>query len=208
MVKLPPEPTLPLVRHPGDLHRLGRTTALWRVHPTAGPYVTPWDRLRYVGPTTSRFDPQPPPPGRGVRGVRGVTYASLDVATVLAEAFQQTRVVDAHRRAPYLTGWRPARTLTLLDLTGTWPIRNGASHTLTTGPKSVCRAWARAIDEQWPDLDGLWTVSTMTGRPTVALFTAAADAFPRRPAFSRPLSTPALRGALLHAAADIGYRVV
>jgi hypothetical protein len=205
VVKLPLDPALPLVRRPGDLHRLGRSTAVWRVHPTAGPYVTPWDRLRFVGPTTSRFDPQPPPLGRSDRGV---TYASLDVATVLAEAFQSTRVVDVHRRAPYLTGWPPARTLTLLDLTGTWPIRNGASHLLTTGPKAVCRAWARAIDEQWPDLDGLWTVSTMTGRPTVVLFTAAADAFPRRPAFSRPLSTPALQGALAQAAAEIGYRVV
>ena len=38
----------------------------------------------------------------------------------------------------------------------------------------------------------------MTGRPTVTLFTAAADAFPRRPAFSRPLSSPALQGALAH----------
>lgn len=204
-MKLPPQPSLPLVRRQGDLHRLGRSSALWRVHPTAGPYVTPWDRLRYVGPTASRFDPQPSPFGRSDRGV---TYASLDVATVLAEAFQQTRVIDVHRRAPYLTGWRPARPLTLLDLTGTWPIRNGASHVLTSGPKTVCRAWARAIDEQWPDLDGLWTVSTMTGQPTVALFTSAADAFPRRPAFSRPLSTPALQGALRQAATDIGYRVV
>ncbi len=204
-MKLPLAPALPLVRRPDDLHRICRDTALWRVHPTAGPHVTPWDRLRYVGPTTSRFDPQPPPSGRSDRGV---TYASLDVATVLAEAFQRTRVVDVHRRAPYLTGWQPARTLTVLDLTGTWPIRNGASHVLTAGPKTVCRAWARAIDEQWPDLDGLWTVSTMTGRPAVTLFTTAADAFPRRPAFSRPLSTPALQGALTQAAADIGYRVV
>ncbi len=204
-MKLPLDPELPLVRRPGDLHRLTRSTALWRVHATAGPYVTPWDRLRYVGPTTSRFDPQPPPQHLSDRGV---TYASLDVATVRAEAYQQTRVVDVHRRAPYLTGWLPTRTLTLLDLTGTWPIRNGASHVLTIGPKAVCRAWARAVDEQWPELDGLWTVSSMTGRPTVALFTAAADAFPSRPAFSRPLSTPALQGALRQAAAEIGYRVV
>jgi hypothetical protein len=64
------------------------------------------------------------------------------------------------------------------------------------------------VDTEWPDLDGLWSVSTMTGRPTVTLFTAAADAFPYRPAFSRPLSSPALQGALVTAAAEIGYRVV
>lgn len=205
MVKLPLAPAGPLVLAPEDLHVLRTDTALWRIHATAGPHVTPWDRLRYVGPTTSRFDPQPPPQALSSRGV---SYAALDVVTVVAEAFQQTRVVDVVWRAPYLTGWLPSRDLALLDLTGTWPIRNGASHVLTTGPKRVCRAWARAIDARWPDLDGLWTLSTMTGRPSVALFTAAADSFPRRPAFSRPLSSPALAGALGQAAAEIGYRVV
>ena len=119
-----------------------------------------------------------------------MTYAATDVVTCLAEVFAASRVVDVGRRAPYLTGWRPTRVLTLLDLTETWPIRNGASHLLTSGPKSVCRAWARAVDTEWPDLDGLWSVSTMTGRPMVTLFTAAADAFPRRPAFSRTAGQP------------------
>lgn len=205
MAKLPRTPELPLVRRPGDLRRLPRSAALWRVHATAGPHVTPWNRLRHFGPTTSRFDPQPPPPRWSERGV---TYAATDVVTCLAEVFAASRVVDVGRRAPYLTGWRPTRVLTLLDLTETWPIRNGASHLLTSGPKSVCRAWARAVDTEWPDLDGLWSVSTMTGRPTVTLFTPAADAFPRRPAFSRPLASPALQGALATAAAEIGYRVV
>ncbi len=205
MARLPRTPELPLVRRPGDLHRIPRSAALWRVHATAGPHVTPWNRLRHFGPTTSRFDPQPPPPEWSERGV---TYAATDVVTCLAEVFAGSRVVDGSRRSPYLTGWQPTRVLTLLDLTGTWPIRNGASHLLTSGPKSVGRAWARAVDTEWRDLDGLWSVSTMTGRPTVTLFTAAADAFPRRPAFSRPLSSPALQGALSTAAAEIGYRVV
>jgi hypothetical protein len=194
-----------LVRRPADLRRLSRSAALWRVHATAGPHVTPWNRLRFFGPTTSRFDPQPPPPGLSDRGV---TYAATDVVTCLAEVYAASRVVDVSRRAPYLTGWQPTRVLSLLDLTQTWPIRNGASHLLTSGPKSVCRAWARAVHDEWPDLDGLWSVSTMTGRPTVTLFTAAADAFPRLPAFSRPLSSPALQRALATAAAEVGYRLV
>jgi hypothetical protein len=205
VAKLPRTPELPLVRRPGDLHRIPRIAVLWRVHATAGPHVTPWNRLRYFGPTTSRFDPQPPP---ARWSERGVTYAATEVVTCLAEVFAASRVVDVGRRAPYVTGWRPTRTLTLLDLTGTWPVRNGASHRLATGPKSVCRAWARAVDTEWPDLDGLWSVSSMTGQPMVTLFTAAADAFPRRPAFSRPLASPALQGALAAAAAEIGYRVV
>jgi len=42
----------------------------------------------------------------------------------------------------------------------------------------------------------------------LTLFTAAADAFPERPSFSRPLTTPALRGSLPAAAEGIGYRLV
>lgn len=103
-MKLPRIPPGPLIRRPGDVHTHRGTLALWRVHQTAGPHVTPWDELRYFGPTTSRFDPQRPPPALPSRGV---TYAALDVPTVLAEAFQRTRVVDTTRRVPYLTGWRP-----------------------------------------------------------------------------------------------------
>jgi hypothetical protein len=61
---------------------------------------------------------------------------------------------------------------------------------------------------EWPDIDGLWSVSTMTGKPTVTLSTVAADAFPARPSFSRPLSSPVLRRALERATAEIGYRLV
>jgi len=91
-----------------------------------------------------------------------VTYTGLDVPTVIAEVFQLTRVIDTHRRAPYLTSSQPTRTLSLLALTGTWPLRNGALHFLTSGPRRVCRQWAQTIDGQWPDLDGSWSVSTMT----------------------------------------------
>ena len=62
VVKLPRIPPGPLIRRPGDVHTHRGTLALWRVHQTAGPHVTPWDELRYFGPTTSRFDPQRPPP--------------------------------------------------------------------------------------------------------------------------------------------------
>ncbi len=205
MGRLPPTPELPLVRRPGDLRRIPRSAALWRIHATAGPHVTPWNRLRYFGPTTSRFDPQPPPPGPSDRGV---TYAATDVVTCLAEVFATSRVVDVTRRAPYLTGWQPTRPLTLLDLTGTWPIRNGASHVLNTGPHRLCRQWARAIYTRWPDLDGLWHVSAMTGQPEVTIFTAAAGTFPSRPLFSRPLADPGTRGPIAAAAAAVGYEII
>lgn len=59
-----------------------------------------------------------------------------------------------------------------------------------------------------PDIDGLWHQSSMTGVDAVTLFTYAADSFPERPMLSVPLDHPGLRGHLLAAAEQIGYRVV
>lgn len=204
---------LPLPPDPGELQfppehdRLLDTAAvLWRMHRTSGEYVVAWDQLRYWGlSTTMRFDPHEPPPHAQSRGV---SYTALSVPTALAEVFQRTRVINTRRGTPYLTAWSPARPLTLLDLTGSWPIQAGASHAITTGRRDHCRAWARAIRSARPDLDGLWHQSSMTGGDAVTLFTQAADSFPDRPALSLPLSHPGLRGHLLAAAIGINYRIV
>lgn len=204
---------LPLPPDPGELqfppdHLLSVETesVLWRVHRTSGVHVVPWNQLRYWGPAaTMRFDPQEPPPRVQERGV---SYAALSVPTALAEVFQRTRVVNARRGSPYLTAWSPARPLTLLDLTGSWPIQAGASHAINTGRRDHCRAWARAIHTARPDLDGLWFTSSMTGDVAVSLFTHAADSFSDRPKLSLPLDHPGLRAHLLAAAHQIGYRVV
>ncbi|GAB3199621.1 hypothetical protein GCM10027062_16790 [Nocardioides hungaricus] len=47
--------------------------------------------------------------------------------------------------------------------------------------------WARAIGETWPDLDGLWSQSTLTGHTNVTLWPPATDAFPATPEFSECL---------------------
>lgn len=205
--------TLPLPPSPDELHfptehlRVVATdVVLWRVHRTSGAHVVPWDQLRYWGPaSTMRFDPHEPPPH--VQG-RGVGYAALGVPTALAEVFQRTRVVNTRRGTPYLTAWSPARPLTTLDLTGTWPIQTGASHAINTGRRDHCRAWARAIHTARPDLDGLWHHSAMTGGDAVTLFTHAANSFPARPLLSLPLDHPGLRSHLLAAAAQINHRLV
>lgn len=180
---------------------------LWRVHCTSGEHVVAWDRLRYWGPAfddalrpvrTTATRPGPP----------GVSYAALDVPTALAEVFQRTRVVNSSRGTPYLTAWSPARPLTLLDLTGTWPIQARASYAINTARRDHCRAWARAVHTASPDLDGLWHHSSMTGSVAVTLFTHAADSYPERPLLSLPLDHPGLRGHLLSAAAQINYRIV
>lgn len=207
MVKLPlPPPSEELRFQPEHLYDLDRDVVLWRVHRAAGGHVVAWDQLRYWGPSaTMRFDPHDPP--ARVQD-RGVSYTARTVPTALAEVFQQRRVINNRRATPYLTGWRPARSLTLLDLTGTWPIYVGASHVINTGRRDLCRAWARAISSAWPELDGLRQHSAMTGGDAITLFTPAADSFPDRPLLSVPLDHPGLRAHLLRAAAQISYRVV
>ncbi len=207
MVKLPLPPEPGELQFPPEHDRLLDTAAvLWRVHRTNGEHVVAWDQLRYWGPAaTMRFDPHEPPPHEQSRGV---SYSALSFPTALAEVFQRTRVVNTRRGTPYLTAWSPVHPLTLLDLTGTWPIQAGASHAIITGRRDHCRAWARAILSARPDLDGLWHQSSMTGGDAVTLFTHAADSFPDRPELSLPLSHPGLRGHLLAAAAEIAYRLV
>jgi hypothetical protein len=188
-----------------DWVALPTSSVLWRVHRTAGGHVVAWHHLRHWGPSDARFDPHLRPPS--VQSV-GVSYTSLDVPTCLAEAYQVRRVVNTVFEAPYLTAWSPRRELHLLDLSGTWPVRNGASHAINTGRHDLCRGWARAIYERWPAADGLYYRSAMTGRPSVALWTAAVNSFPARPGFSHALAAPMVRGLLQQAADEIGSRLL
>jgi hypothetical protein len=100
-------------------------------------------------------------------GAEGVRYAAANVATSLAEVYQTTRVIDTRAGAATLTAWQPQRRLRLLDLSGTWLLRNTASAALLAAPRSICRRWARAIHTTWPELDGLYVPSTLTGRPNI-----------------------------------------
>lgn len=208
MAKLPRPKTMRLLASAGDLHTVSAAQALWRVHDTASVHAVPWNKLRHYGPVLScRWDPHPDPPGE--HPDVGVTYLAADVPTALAERFQQhRRVINTRRGVPYLTGFRLARPVTLLNLTDTWPLRAGASHVLNTGRRDITREWARKIVNDYPHLDGLWSTSSMSGRPCVTLFTPAADALPAAPLFSEPLTHPGLATYLAEAAVSIGYRVL
>jgi hypothetical protein len=154
---------------------------------------------------TARYDPHPQPPGNHPGA--GVSYTATDIKTAAAEVFQTSRRIDPTTGAPYATSWTPTRPLQLLDLTGDWALRNGAAHALAHASRPVCRAWSRAIHQTWPDLDGLWAPSTMTGRPMAVLYEPAASAMPSRPAFSEPLDAPVVWSILDRIAADIGYTI-
>lgn len=174
------------------------TGPLWRIHRLTGPYRQRWNELRTHGPLASRWDPHPEPTGE--HAPTGVIYTAIDVVTAVAEVFQHTRAIDpGPERA--LSGWIPSTPLQLLDLTGDWPLVNGASASLHAATKATCRAWARALHTARPDLHGLHVSSTMTGVPMVVLFDSATATFPDDPGFSRALNHPAC-APYLAAAAD------
>ncbi len=178
---------------------------MWRIHRTVGRHITAWNQLRHYGPLPGmRYDPHPQPTGEHNR--YAVAYTASDIETAAAEVFQTTRRIRAGRELQ-LTAWSPTRQLALLDLTGSWALRNGAANSLTAAPRPTCRAWAHAIASTWPDIDGLYAPSTLTGSPMIVLFAPARDSFPTSPAFSRPLDHPTIWATLARAADTIGYTI-
>ncbi|MEP7020130.1 MAG: RES family NAD+ phosphorylase [Pseudonocardiales bacterium] len=207
MPKLPHPPTIERLRAVGlkdpDVVAVAPHTTLWRLHRTVGTHVQPWNALRHYGPLPDRrFEPHDPPPHEQVRGV---SYLALDIKTCVAEVFQTTRLVDRHTGTPYLTGLRLIRPARLVDLTGDWPTRAGASQAINSGPRPRASEWARAIRSAF-DVDGVWYRSSMHGEGWCsALFDTAADAMPPAPRVSVPLAHPAIAAPLARAAAELGY---
>jgi len=203
VVKLPRTPPVTLSIDDSDL--TGWTyPSMARIHGVVGAYALPWHQLRHFGPTATRFDPHPYPAQH--HADYAVLYAAADVDTALAEVFQHGRVVQpAAPNRPTLTVWRPTRTLRLLDIRGQWPIRQGASHVLNTGPHAACRQWAHAIADHPQHVDGILYTSSMTGQDAAALFLPAEDSFPAAPELSLPLDHPGLIGPVVAAAKRIRY---
>ncbi|MEZ5098103.1 MAG: RES domain-containing protein [Nocardioides sp.] len=161
-------------------------------------------RAAHLGAAGLRWEPQPPPPAD--HPGNGVLYAATDTTTAFAEVFQARRALTLSP-ARLLSGWQPTRPLRLLDLTGGWAIRQGASASLHAAPRSTCRAWARAIRAELPDLDGLYPPSTWTLRPMVVLFAPAGSAFPAGPSFSREIDDPLLSRYVVTAADELGWPI-
>lgn len=194
--KAPLSPKAPLRLGPDDV--VVWSAPLWRIHAIAGPHPAAWNELRAFGPVAEcRWDPHPEPrqlhtaAGSPFRGVApAVAYTAADPDTAFVEVSQNGIITLSPDRA--LTAWEPRRSLELLDLAGSdFLMRNGATDTLLSAPRSTCRAWARAIWEQHGgSISGLLTRSTWTGDPVVVLFPMAATHFPAAPAFTRSLDHP------------------
>lgn len=193
-------------RLPAEVKRLRRGTLLWRLYSRSGPHPVAWNGFRHWGPApNTRFDHHSEP---ARPQARGILYAGLRVYTCVAEVFQDTRTIERSRKEPWLVGFELAREVSLLDLTGTWPTRAGASMALNTGRRDRARAWSRRIYEDYAAVDGLFYPSSMdANQPTVALYERAHEALSSRPLFHRALSDPALNSPLAKAATLFGYLV-
>jgi hypothetical protein len=201
MAKFPEPPSPAALRALGaDLHPLPAGTRIWRIYFQAGDHPTTWSQFRSWGPTDARFDHHLPPPGLKERGILYGAAGPQGAVTALAEVFQAARVVERERRAPTWVAFDTSQPLRLLDLTGTWPTRAGASMAIGTGPRARARRWSQAIYEAFPDLDGLWYGSSMhANQPCLALYERARRALPERPVFHRMLADPVVRTLLRNA---------
>jgi hypothetical protein len=113
--------------------------------------------MRTFGPTTARFDHHlPGADGEPQEQERAILYLALDGITPLAEVFQDARVIDRAARSPWLVAFELATDLELLDLTGTYPTRAGASMLVNCGSRPRARAWSRVFYRAYPRAHGLY----------------------------------------------------
>lgn len=203
--KVPRTPPITLTVTDSDLTDFAGP--LWRVCRTTGPHAQPWNVGRAFGPLAGmRWEPHVTPPHS--QPDRAVLYTATDIATAVAEVWQVSRRIDVALGRPILVRATPARALRLLDLTdaSTWPLRQGAAASLPHAPRTTCRAWARAIFDAAPELDGLYVPSTLTGK-NVVLFPAGVGALPQSADLTIPADDPAAKALLQTIAARIGYRM-
>ena len=202
MAKFPwPPPVDDLRRIRPERRTLRSGSLVARIYARGGTFPSKWDEFRHAGPIASaRFDHHVP------GEERGVLYGAPAMVTCVAEVFQGTRVVDRAADDRCLCAFRTTRAVRLLDITGDWPTRAGASQAIAPGPRHRAQAWARAIYDAYRTVDGLWYPSSMHGgHPAVVLFERAADAVPHEPDLDVPLTHPGLLADLTRAANALGY---
>lgn len=210
MAKFPNSPGKEaLIRLTPVLHTLNAGTALARVYYSRSSYAQPWNQFRHYGPLNSRWDHHlPDAAGRAKHQGRGIYYAARDARTCLAEVFQATRRIDRIFQAPWLVVFETMAPVVLLDLTGDFATRMGASMAIHSGHRGRARGWARDLYEAFPEAQGiLYAASMHGGAPAVALNERAlrTTLFPAHPLFHRGLADDVLVDALKHAAHDLGY---
>jgi hypothetical protein len=204
---VPPPPVAALRGIAPEIHTLPAGAEFWRVYFRGGAHPGRWNAFRSFGPLGARFDHHPLPRRR--HRTRSILYASDSGPTSLAEVFQDTRVIDRFADKPALAAFRIVRDLQLLDLTGAWPTRAGASMAIHSGARGIARRWSRAIYAAYPQAEGLRYASSMhANQPAFALYERARSALPPSALLDLPLSAPGLTAPLAAAAIRFGYALV
>ena len=206
MAKVPLHPNVDRLHSTdAEWHIVEPGDELWRVYFRSGAHPSRWNQFRTFGPTDARFDHQVE--GQQRAG-RSVMYLAASPVTCLAEVFQKTRTIHRTHRMPALTGFRVTSPLKLLDLTGAFPTRIGASMGLMSGARSVGRNWARALYAAFPDAQGFAYPSSMHGNAVAIVLNDRADsvgALPRAPGFHKALADASMMTLLKNAARELGH---
>ncbi|MAM87228.1 MAG: hypothetical protein CME36_07965 [unclassified Hahellaceae] len=182
-----------------------------RIYFKDGEFPVKWNSFRYFGPTDSRFDHHVMRAGEPCVQDRGIMYLAtgqLQMVTAVAEVYQARRYIDRNHAKPCYVAFNTARTLRLLDLTGNFVTKVGASTAIHSGPRRTARAWSAAFYDIYPDIDGLMYCSSMNGNaPAIALYERGRDALPARHLKHYPLAAKALDDVMYGIALDLGYRI-
>src|ERR1700684_1417922 len=210
MAKFPSSPGMrALARLAPAINTLGAGSILARIYYSRGEHAQVWNRFRYFGPLNSRWDHHVlGAPGNPEMQTRGIYYAARDAKTCLAEAFSAARRIDRVFQAPWLVVFETLARLKLLDLTGDFATRMGASMAIHSGSRGRARGWARDLYEAYPEIQGiLYAASMHGGQHAIALNERAltAPVFPAHPLFHRALGDDIMLDPLKHAASALGY---
>jgi RES domain len=191
------------------IYALPAGSTLARVYYARSPHPQSWNQFRHFGPLNSRWDHHVPElTGNPGAQERGIFYAAADAKTCLAEVFQATRRIDRVFQSPWLVVFETQATLTLLDLSGDFATRMGASMAIHSGHRGRARGWARDLYGAYPAIQGILYAASMAGGAPAMAFNERAlrlPCFPARPLFHRALSDDVLFDPLKHAAHDLGY---
>lgn len=191
---------------------LVKGTPVARVYFTGGEHPTRWDEFRHYGPTNARFDHHlKNTSGEAFVQERSILYCAAMADTSVAEVFQETRLINRTRKAPWLAIFSLQRDIDLLDLTGAYPTRVGASMAINTGNRARGREWAQRFYDAYEPLQGIFYASSMNGNePAIALTDRAekSTCLPTHPDLNRALADDSLLDVLKHSAHRLGYGLV
>jgi hypothetical protein len=180
-----------------------------RVYYSRSRHPLRWNQFRHLGPLNSRWDHHlPDSAGTPVMQKRSVYCAATDAKTCLAEFFQHARRIDRASQSPWLVVFELAQSVNLLDLTGDFVTRMGASMEIHSGPRARARRWACDLYDAFHTLDGILYASSMNGgQPALALTDRAESRaiFPPHPLLHRALADDVLLDTLKDAADRLGY---